>query len=191
MRYRFVSGEGVHRFLGCLRAAYRQHGSLEALYGSASGERAGTMRSLSSFLAWFRRTWGDARPRERDFLFPDPSRGSACKRHNLFLRWMVRGGDGVDLGLWSAPTPAELIVPLDTHLLRFGRMLGLTARRTADWRTAEEITAAFRAVAPDDPVRFDFALTRLGILKECTARGPRQCAGCFLAGRCGRRQAAK
>src|SRR4030066_1437206 len=83
--------------------------------------------------------------------------------HNLFLRWVVRAGDGVDLGLWTALSPRHLIVPLDTHMARLGKWLGLTSRSSADWRMAEEITGAFRAVCPEDPVRFDFALTRIGI----------------------------
>jgi len=99
--------------------------------------------------------------RERSYLLPDPRLGSACKRLNLYLRWMVRR-DAVDPGGWNVP-PAKLVVPLDTHMHALGRALGLTDRRSADLRTALEITAAFRAIAPDDPVRYDFALTRLGM----------------------------
>ncbi len=139
---------------------------------------------LASFLGWFRGAWGGALPRERDFLFPDPLRGSACKRHNLFLRWMVRTGDGVDLGIWTGLSPRDLVVPLDTHMARLGRWMGLTERRGADWRAAEEITAAFRTVSPDDPVKFDFALTRIGILEECTLRRRGACDRCALAAAC-------
>lgn len=184
LRYRFVSPGGVHRLLLCVRAAYRAKGSLEALYAEGAHPGASDRERLSRFLAWFRRAWGPALPRQRDFLFPDPGRGSACKRHNLFLRWMVRRGDGIDLGLWTVVSPARLIVPLDTHMARMGRGLGLTARRAADWKAAEEITAAFRAVCPEDPVKFDFALTRLGILGECTPRRRGPCRGCALLPAC-------
>jgi uncharacterized protein (TIGR02757 family) len=113
-------------------------------------------------------------------LLPHPARGSACKRLNLFLRWMVRGPDGVDFGLWDVPESA-LVVPLDTHVHRIGRFIGLTRRRDLSWRTAEEVTRRLRALDPDDPVRFDFALSHLGISGECASRrDARRCANCSL-----------
>jgi len=184
LRHRFISPRGVHRFLHCLRVVLREHGSLEGLYRAGTAGEQGARQRLARFLGRFRDAWGSRLPRERDFLFPDPAKGSACKRHNLFLRWMVRGPDGVDLGLWSAPSPRDLVVPLDTHMARLGRWMGLTARRAADWKTAEEITAAFRAVCPDDPVRYDFALTRIGILKKCTAARRGDCGRCPLSRLC-------
>lgn len=98
-------------------------------------------------------------------LLPLPERGSACKRLNLFLRWMVRK-DHVDPGGWRDVPAAKLIVPLDTHMYRICFSLRLTSRKNADMRTAMEITRAFRSVQPRDPVRYDFALTRLGIRKD-------------------------
>lgn len=190
LRHRFISPEGVHRFLLAVRAAYLRHGTLEALY--RSGMREGDARgNLGRFLSFFREAWGEGLPRERNFLFPDPRLGSACKRHHLFLRWMVRSGDGVDLGIWRSVPPSLLLVPVDTHMARLARCLGLTGRSAADWRAAEEITAAFRAVCPEDPVRYDYALTRIGILGECTARRPGTCGRCPLAPLCLRRPGAK
>jgi uncharacterized protein (TIGR02757 family) len=183
LRYRFISPEGVHRFLLCVREAYLSHGTLEGLF-AAPGTGGGTRERLSRFLAWFRARWGRGLSRQREFMFPDPGRGSACKRHNLFLRWMVRGGDGVDLGIWKCVAAADLVVPLDTHMARMGRSLGLFSRRAADWKAAEEVTRAFRAFCPEDPVRFDFALTRLGILGECTLRRRGPCRGCPLRPAC-------
>ncbi|MBI5905052.1 MAG: TIGR02757 family protein [Deltaproteobacteria bacterium] len=188
MAHRFISQEGVHRFLRCLRAAYLANGTLERLYlAGRGGEEPELRRDLSRFLAWFRSRWGDALPAQRDFLFPRPERGSACKRHNLFLRWVSRGADGVDLGLWTAVTPADLIVPLDTHMARFGGWLGLTSRKTPDWRMAEEITAALRSVCPDDPVKFDYPLTRIGILGSCTRSRRGVCGDCPVAPLCSRK----
>jgi uncharacterized protein (TIGR02757 family) len=187
--HRFISGEGVRRFLLCLREAYRGHSTLEQLYAAGrGGEPPDLRRDLSRFLAGFRERWGEALPRQRDFLFPRPERGSACKRHNLFLRWVVRGPDGVDLGLWTAVSPRDLVVPLDTHMARLGGWLGLTRRKTPDWRMAEEITEALRAVCPEDPVKFDYPLTRLGILRLCT--NPRRgiCGECPVAPLCSRRE---
>ena len=108
------------------------------------------------------------------------------KRHNLFLRWVVRPDDGTDLGLWTALSPADLVFPVDTHVARLARMLGITGRKAAGWAMAEEVTGAFRAADPSDPVRFDFALTRVGILGECTARRRGDCASCPLRGACSR-----
>lgn len=98
-------------------------------------------------------------------LLPLPQRGSACKRLNLFLRWMVRC-DAVDPGGWPEIPASRLIIPLDTHMHRIGNHLGFSARKQADLRTALEITAAFAGLNPNDPVRYDFALTRIGIRKD-------------------------
>jgi uncharacterized protein (TIGR02757 family) len=97
-------------------------------------------------------------------FLPSPAGGSACKRLNLFMRWMVRQ-DAVDPGGWGQIPPSKLIVPLDVHMHRIGLNLRLTGRRQADLRTAVEVTQAFKEFAPEDPVRYDFALTRLGIRK--------------------------
>jgi uncharacterized protein (TIGR02757 family) len=98
-------------------------------------------------------------------LIPDPERGSACKRLLLYLRWMVRH-DVVDPGGWEGVSAAKLVVPLDTHMFRLCRAMGFVTRKQASARAALEATAAFRRVMPDDPVRYDFALTRLGINPE-------------------------
>lgn len=107
--------------------------------------------------------------RRLSHLVASPGGTSACKRLNLFVRWMVRPADGVDLGLWALPTSA-LIIPLDTHVHRISGFLGLTRRTDLSWRTAEEITARLRVLDPADPVKYDFALSHLGISGECPAR---------------------
>jgi uncharacterized protein (TIGR02757 family) len=99
------------------------------------------------------------------YLIPVPESGSACKRLNLFLRWMVRE-DAVDPGGWKGVPKDKLIVPLDTHMAKIGQTLGLTGRRTADMRMAKEITDYFGRLSPDDPVKYDFALTRFGIRSD-------------------------
>lgn len=188
LSHRFISSEGVLRFLRVLRAACLAYGSLENLFAAGrGGEPPDLRRDLGRFLTWFRERWGEGLPRQRDFLFPRPERGSACKRHNLFLRWMVREADGVDLGLWSAVSPMDLVVPLDTHIARMGDWLGFTARRTRDWRMAEEITAALREVCPEDPVKFDYPLTRIGILGLCTRPRRGLCPACPVAPLCSRK----
>jgi len=111
--------------------------------------------------------------------FASPSNGSACKRWCMFLRWMVRRG-APDLGVWTHLDPAALTMPVDTHVLRIAQLTGLTSRKTADWKTAVEITDRLRAYAPDDPTRFDFALAHLGISVGCTGQKSPSCDGCAL-----------
>jgi uncharacterized protein (TIGR02757 family) len=111
------------------------------------------------------------------YFFPRPSAGSACKRLNLFLRWMVRH-DEIDFGMWTLVSPSRLIIPLDTHVIRLGRCLGLTRYCTPNWKMAAEITASLRAINPVDPVRYDFSLCHVGMMNACgygRAQGNRQC----------------
>lgn len=103
------------------------------------------------------------------FLLPSPARGGACKRLNLFLRWMVRK-DELDLGLWWRVSPAKLIMPLDTHVSRFCQRHGLTRLKTPSWRMAQEITRRFRELNPEDPVKYDFAITHAGLYQEPKVR---------------------
>ena len=117
------------------------------------------------------------------YFFPRPSAGSACKRLNLFLRWMVRR-DSLDLGVWSRVSPAQLVVPLDTHVIRVGRCLGLTRYTSPGWRMAQDITASLRRLDPSDPVRYDFALCHLGMMNACGFSRAQQDAQCPLRGVC-------
>jgi uncharacterized protein (TIGR02757 family) len=111
------------------------------------------------------------------YFFPRPSAGSACKRLNLFLRWMVRR-DAIDLGVWTRIDPSRLVVPLDTHVIRLGRCLRLTRYTSPGWKMAAEITASLRLIDPRDPVRFDFSLCHVGMMNACgfgRGEGDRQC----------------
>jgi uncharacterized protein (TIGR02757 family) len=100
------------------------------------------------------------------YFFSRPSSGGACKRLNLFLRWMVRE-DRVDLGVWKKVQPGQLIVPLDTHVIRVGQCLRLTTLKSPGWRMASDITAGLRAIDPADPIRFDFSICHLGMMNAC------------------------
>lgn len=117
------------------------------------------------------------------YFFPRPSAGSACKRLNLFLRWMVRR-DRVDLGVWSRVPSSRLVVPLDTHVIRVGRCLGLTRRVSPGWPMAVDITSSLRALDPVDPVKYDFSLCHLGMADACGFGRAEGDAGCPLAGHC-------
>jgi len=118
------------------------------------------------------------------FFFPSPASGSACKRWNLYLRWMVRR-DGLDFGLWTGIPTSRLVMPTDTHIHLIARRLLLTRRRTADWRTAREITDRLARFDPADPVRFDYALCRIGIFGICQAApGRSRCLECAARDAC-------
>ena len=118
------------------------------------------------------------------FFFPSPASGSACKRLCMFLRWMVRPADGIDLGLWRDISPARLVIPVDAHIRRLGRCLGLTSRKQADWRMAVEITTALRQLDPDDPVKYDFSLCHLGISEGCDGKDRLRCLACPVVDVC-------
>lgn len=117
------------------------------------------------------------------YFFPRPSAGSACKRLNLFLRWMVRR-DALDLGVWRRVSPAPLIIPLDTHVIRVGRCLRLTTYTSPGWRMARDITASLRQLDPEDPVKYDYALCHLGMMNACGFSRAQADAQCPLRGVC-------
>ena len=117
------------------------------------------------------------------YFFPRPSAGSGCKRLNLFLRWMVRR-DANDLGVWRRVSPARLIVPLDTHVIRVGRCLRLTTYTSPGWRMARDITASLRRLDPDDPVKYDFSLCHLGMMNACGFNRAQADSQCPLRGVC-------
>lgn len=119
------------------------------------------------------------------YLFPSPQQGSACKRLNLFLRWMVRRGDKIDFGLWDKINPNKIIIPVDTHIARICRNIGLTTRNSADWKMAKEITENLKKLDPNDPVKYDFAITRLGIIEKCPGKKMQnKCAQCLIKNIC-------
>jgi uncharacterized protein (TIGR02757 family) len=117
------------------------------------------------------------------YFFPRPSAGSACKRLNLFLRWMVRK-DAIDMGVWTNVSPSRLIVPLDTHVIRLGRCLRLTKYASPGWKMAAEITASLRELDPRDPVRYDFSLCHIGMMKACGYQTAQRDSQCPLRGVC-------
>jgi uncharacterized protein (TIGR02757 family) len=194
-RYRFNRPEDVAALVAAAGWVRLAHGSLGARFAALLAEEAGAPEPLRRALDRFARALREAPPvagilRRRGrrgllHLCPDASLPGACKRWNLYLRWMVRGPDGVDLGLWRGVPPSALVVPLDTHLARIARYLGLTDRSDMSWRTAEEITRNLRVIDPADPVRFDFALCHMGMSGACPLRrDPARCGACPLRLHC-------
>ena len=161
-RHRFTNGEELAAALYALKRIIDRYGSIEGCFNAAySNDDDTILPALSSFVDECVREGAGC----RSSLLAPPSGGSACKRLNLYLRWMVRRDD-IDPGGWERIPPSKLIVPLDTHMFRICRAFGFTRRRQADLRSAIEVTGAFRKLAPEDPVRYDFALTRSGILRN-------------------------
>lgn len=189
LTHRVWRGEHVARLLSAAAEVRRENGSLGATM-RAHFDRTGTLREALARLRDDLYAAAPAprrAPRRHDafrHLLPDPRAGSPCKRLNLWLRWMVRRPDGVDLGVWDL-SPSILVIPLDVHVHRISRNLGLTRRRTPRWETAEEITARLRAFDPDDPVRYDFAICHLGVARDCPSRrDPVKCGRCVLKDVC-------
>lgn len=190
----------VHRFHGprdfallteLLRRALEESGSLGAAFARGHAAEAADIgpaltdfcRRLTAPVDLPLTRSGRLPPRSPvRFFFSAPDDGSACKRLNLYLRWMVRhDAHGLDFGLWPQVSPAQLVIPLDTHVARLATNLGLTRRKSVDWKMALEVTDALRRFDSADPVRYDFALCRLGILALCPRRRDAvKCAACAL-----------
>lgn len=159
-KHRFTDGNDVLALIAGIRHALKKYGALEDCL--LSGLRAEDETVYPAIKLFIDGVFDNKRPRT---LIPDPNAKSAFKRLNLYFRWMARK-DNVDPGGWDRISPSKLIIPLDTHMHKMSLELGLTKRKQADMKTALEITGAFAAFCPDDPVRYDFAITRPGIQKN-------------------------
>ncbi len=182
--HRWTRGAGLAALVWLMRQMMDRSGSLEGFFlesydpGHQDVEAALDAFSRRALALDLKAAYGRV-PRKAGvcYFFPRPSAGSGCKRLNLFLRWMVRK-DALDLGVWGRVSPAKLIVPLDTHVIRVGRCLRLTRYISPGWRMARDITASLRQLDPDDPVKYDFALCHIGMMNACgfnRAQGDSQC----------------
>lgn len=150
-------------FVEFLNHHYRHHSSLETAF--IQNKPPTTEQSLIDFHHYFF-SLADAPERTRKHI-ATPLRGSTCKRLNMFLRWMVRKDKhGVDFGLWKKIKPSQLLIPLDVHVDRTARKLGLIARPQTDWKTVLELTENLRQFDPKDPVKYDYALFGISLLDK-------------------------
>ncbi len=187
--YRFNVPTDLGVLLMGMGATLQAHGSLENAFIK------GRSQSLQPSLGEFTKTIREAAPlrelkralgpvRGLSHLLPSAAAGAA-KRLNLYLRWMVRGPDAMDLGVWKQVSPADLIIPVDTHVGRISQWLGLTRQKTISWAMAEEITASLRRLDPHDPVRYDFALCHYGMSGACPSAPVKvNCRACALRAQC-------
>lgn len=153
-------------FLTYLQEYYRQNDSLEQAFSiEGTGGQPAMFDRLARFHdMFFASEWAPQRTRKH---VSTPVRGSSCKRLNMFLRWMVRSDDrGVDFGIWKSIRPADLMIPLDVHVHRVARGLGLLRRPQSDWKSVVELTDTLRTLDPADPVKYDYALFGMGVLEK-------------------------
>ncbi len=187
IKYRFNENDDIICLLFLLRRVLERYSSLgKAFRTFYDPDDPDTGNALAWLIALFlsidtTEVYGkDIRPQGLLQFFPSPLKGSACKRANLFLRWMVRDRD-IDFGIWEGIPKSKLIIPLDTHIARISRCLGFTKRKSQDWKMAVEVTGALRKFDPEDPLKYDFALCHHGISGMCKGnRETETCKGCVL-----------
>jgi len=183
-KHRFTSGDALSDLLELLKKVLNRYSSIQEFFvqGYNPGDKniiAALSKFCDSLLDMYVKIHNEPVPRQLSYLLPRPTAGSACKRSNLFLRWMVRD-DEVDTGLWKRIDKAKLIVPVDVHMGRLCRILGFHDRKVISLSTAVKITECFAEIEPTDPVKYDFALSRIGIVKNCTGRCRSGCEFCEL-----------
>jgi uncharacterized protein (TIGR02757 family) len=168
--HRFYTSSDIRILFLILKELYLQYGSVEKCFMmNYSPKDKNTAPALSGFSKQMlviakKYVHQGELSRGIKFMFPDPDSGSACKRMNLFLRWMVRK-DELDFGLWKGIRTGQLIIPVDTHIARIAQRLKLTQCKNVSWKMAEEITENLKKYDPDDPVKYDFALCHIGMRK--------------------------
>ncbi len=158
--HRFAKGKHLSALLLNTKNIIEKYGSLHHCFYENANESTNIIPALTHLSGQLARGRYDP-----GHLVAIPEKGSACKRMNLFLRWLIRS-DNVDPGGWKGVPKSRLLIPLDTHMHRIGLALGFTNRRQANMRTAIEITNSFKKLTPDDPIKYDFSLTRFGIRNE-------------------------
>lgn len=192
-RHRFNTGDDISDLLELLQGILLKFGGIEKFFACGCNPADENITpALSSFcdslLNMYRDCHNRNAPKGLSYLLPRPEAGSACKRLNLFLRWMVRD-DEVDAGLWKSVDRAKLLVPVDVHIARLTGILGFHNRKTISLKTAVEITESFAQIEPGDPVKYDFALSRIGIVENCTGKYRSGCEDCELFQWCSERRA--
>lgn len=166
-KHRFNDNYDIALLLQCVGQIILEYGSIEAFFKSLYKRNQPMKVTISRFveeMKAFSHTFCRLEKKSFEYLLPSPESGSACKRLNMYFRWMIRKNDGIDLGVWKNLPSSMLIIPVDTHVAQIAQNFGLSKRKNADWIMAEEITSRLREIDPVDPVRFDFSLCRMGMV---------------------------
>lgn len=166
-KHRFYSFEDIAKFFFVLNKIYLSYGSLKYFFLLYYFEKDGNLKNAISFFSQhFFEIISDIGNVTHGikFMLPDPFKGSACKRMNLFLRWMVRK-DELDFGLWNEIPTSQLVIPVDTHVAKICKKLGLTKQKNVSWKMAEDITEQLKKFDASDPVKYDFAICHIGMRK--------------------------
>jgi len=163
-RYRFTSGETFINFLCQIKFVIEEYGSLQGCFHAGVQKNRNILPAIESFVDTLEN--GEV---NFSHLLPRPSKGSACKRINLFLRWMVREDD-VDPGGWTEITPKMLLIPMDTHMTTISTILGFSKSKNSNMKNTLAVTGKFSEISPEDPVKYDFSLTRFGIRDDLTIK---------------------
>ena len=179
-KHRFNTGDDIADLILLLQKAVSETGSIEKYFLQFYDEAdENIIPALSSFCQTLLDMKKGVVSQGLKFLLAGPSLGGVAKRLNMFLRWMVRSDD-VDAGLWQAIDKSKLIVPVDVHIGRLTRILGFHTHKNVSLKTAVEITRRFAEIEPADPVKYDFALSRIGIVENCTGHNRSGCELCEL-----------
>lgn len=178
--YRFQKNQDIMIFCEFMKNVYINYGSIESFFKSKSPSLE---NSLEKFIEYARQ-FGLEKKASEGYLFLFPKYGSSgLKRFRMFLRWMVRDKD-IDFGLWKGYKKSELVFPVDTHILRFGKNIGILSNTSNTHLNALKITDFFRLYDTEDPLKYDFTLTRLGMLNGCIFKKNFQCEACTLFDDC-------
>jgi uncharacterized protein (TIGR02757 family) len=162
-KHRTFNTDDLYYFISFFNHHYRHHNSLEQAF--TRGMDPGDENIEKGLIAFRRYFFSLEHLKRTEKHISSPLQQSACKRINMFLRWMVRK-DEVDFGIWKNISPAQLVCPLDLHVSRVAKRFGLISRPRADWQSALELTRNLKQMDPIDPVKFDFALFSLGVLEK-------------------------
>ncbi|MDQ7815949.1 MAG: TIGR02757 family protein [Melioribacteraceae bacterium] len=165
IKHRFYCSSDIANLFKGLNKIYSEYNSLQEFFKiEDSSSKFGIKNLIASFSKRIIELIivNDSVSHGIKFMFPDPYKGSACKRMNLFLRWMVRK-DELDFGLWNKIPASKLIIPVDTHIAKICKELKLTKLKNVSWKMAEEITENLKKFDPDDPVKYDFAICHIGM----------------------------
>lgn len=179
--HRFNTGQDVYHVLLAVKHLLEECGSLEQAFLLGYDDRQANV--IPALVRFRDRLMACIDPHYTrpglGYLLADPKKGSPVKRLNLFLRWMVRCDD-VDAGLWTQVDPSKLVVPMDVHMSRLCRLIGFHNKNQVSLDTALQVTTRFAEISPDDPVKYDFALSRVGIVEQCKGQVCANCPACEL-----------